>query len=705
MRHIFAPAVILLVFSLQGFSQWDWKYPLPQGNNLNDLFFKNSSGLGFAVGRHGAILKTENKGISWSLADSVTTDELFSGTFAGDRGFVVGDNGIILKTTDNNSWNRVPSGTHYRLNSIVFTDENNGYIGGYKGMIIKTTDAGESWQELNSGTFFSIYSGYFFTPDQGIFVGDSGLILKTNNAGSSWSQPSSGTDLALLDVYFSSSTTGYITGKKGLILKTNDAGETWNDISFDPMEEEIYSVDFYNDTLGYAAGAYGSILRTKNGGTSWEFFPSGTDLAIRSIDQFSQNDTLCDSLIVCGDYGIIQRTDSCGYWSNITGSGSYTLNSVMFTSDLRGIAVGGDPFTDVPIMLRSAGPGSAWQPFAINTITHYLTDISFLASSTGYMSGREGSIYKTINDGTDWIPLETSINENLYSVWFIGPNMGFACGQDGTIIKTTSADTTWSKLITGTSEHLYSLFFFNEALGGYAVGDEGKILRIKNGGSQISSVPSGTNAPLYDIYFPTDSVGFIVGYAGKILKIKRGIGQDSIFTIPSGILTPLNKVYFPNPDTGYITGELGVILKTTDGGENWYPQYSGTSNSLRGIYFINDTIGFAVGAGLTVLKTLNGGGGVILPGIIENETEDISVNLYPNPSSSYTWIEFQLPERSHTQISIYDLSGRKIRDYFNSNMDSGEQKLMLDTSGIETGIYLVVLQTKNRIYTKKLIIY
>jgi photosystem II stability/assembly factor-like uncharacterized protein len=705
MKHIFAPAIILLIFSMQGFSQWDWKYPLPQGNNLNELFFKNSSGLGYAVGRHGAILKTENMGISWTMMDSITTNELYSGFFAGDHGFIVGDNGIILETSDNSSWNTIVSGTHYRLNSIVFTDENNGYIGGYKGMILKTTDTGESWQELNSGTLYSIYSGYFFTPDQGIFVGDSGLILKTTDAGSSWNKPNSGTQLALLDVYFPSATIGYITGKKGLILKTTDAGETWTNISFDPMEEELYSVHFYNDTLGYASGAYGAILHTVNGGINWEFFPSGTDLAIRSIIQFFQNDTLCDSLIVCGDYGLIQRTDSCEYWSNTTGANPYTLNSIMFTSDLRGIAVGGDPFADEPIMLRSAGPGSAWQPFAIDTITHYLTDISFLASSTGYMSGRKGSIYKTTNDGTDWIPLETGVNQNLYSVWFVEPDLGFACGQDGTIIKTISGDTTWTKLISGTTNNLYSLFFFNAAIGGYAVGEEGKILKIKNGGNQISNIPSGTNVPLYDIYFPTDSIGFIVGYAGKILKIKRGIASDSLFNIPSGILTPLNKVYFPNPDTGYIAGEGGVMLKTTDGGENWYPQYSGTSNSLRGIYFINDTIGFAVGAGLTVLKTLNGGGGVILPGIIEREIEDIPIKLYPNPGSGFTWIEYQLQESSQVQVSIFDLSGRKIRDFINTKIDPGVQKQILDISGIETGIYFVVLKTKDRVYAKKLIIY
>jgi photosystem II stability/assembly factor-like uncharacterized protein len=705
MKHFIAPFIFFLIISMQGFAQWEWINPLPQGNNLNEFFFKNSSELGFAVGRHGAILKTENLGITWSLGDSVTTSDLLSGCYAGEKGFIVGDNGVILQTTDDSTWNSIESGSHYRFNTVVFADANNGYIGGYKGLMLKTTDAGESWQELNSVTLYSIYSGFFFTPEKGIFVGDSGLIIKTTDAGSSWNQPSSGTDLSLLDVYFPSAMVGYIVGKKGLIIKTTNAGDTWTNISFDPMDDELYSVFFWNDTLGYTAGAYGTILRTENGGTTWEYYPGGTDLTIRSISQFHHTDTLCDSLIICGDYGLISRTDSCDLWDNVTQASSNTFSSVLFTNDLYGIAVGGDPFSDKPFMLQTSGANSAWERMTVDTITHYLTDIYFLDDSIGYISGRKGSIYRTNDVGASWIPLNTNTDQNLYSVHFIEPEMGFACGQNGTIIKTASGDTTWTIINSGTTEHLYSIYFIDAANGGYIVGDEGKILRIKNGGNQITNIPSGTNLPFYDICFPTDSVGFIVGYNGKILKIKRGVSSDILFTIPSGVLTPLNKVFFPCRDTGYIAGEGGVVLKTTDAGETWYRQYPGTSNSLRGLCFINDTVGFAVGAGITVIRTVNGGGEVVLPGIIEREDEELPIKLYPNPGTNFAWIEYHLAESSQVQISIFDLSGRKIRDFINMKIDSGVQKQILDFSGIETGIYFVILQAKNRIYAKKIIIF
>ncbi len=101
---------------------------------------------------------------------------------------------------------------------------------------------------------------------------------------------------------------------------------------------------------------------------------------------------LCDSLIICGDYGLISRTGSCDTWSNITQASNYTFNSLVFTPDGKGFAVGGDPFGDEPFILKTIDPDSSWQAMFVDTISHYLTDVFFLDDTTGYISGRKGSI-------------------------------------------------------------------------------------------------------------------------------------------------------------------------------------------------------------------------------------------------------------------------------------------------------------------------
>src|SRR5207302_4253075 len=57
----------------------------------------------------------------------------------------------------------------------------------------------------------------------------------------------------------------------------------------------------------------------------------------------------------------------------------------------------------------------------------------------------------------------------------------------------------------------------------------------------------------------------------------------------------------------------GTILRTTDGGNSWVPQSSGTGNTLFGVSFIDANTGTAVGGSCgiggesTILKTTNGG--------------------------------------------------------------------------------------------------
>ncbi|MBK6914154.1 MAG: T9SS type A sorting domain-containing protein [Ignavibacteriales bacterium] len=65
--------------------------------------------------------------------------------------------------------------------------------------------------------------------------------------------------------------------------------------------------------------------------------------------------------------------------------------------------------------------------------------------------------------------------------------------------------------------------------------------------------------------------------------------------------------FFVNKDTGYSVGSGGFIRKTTNGGENWGVQNSGTGNNLLSVHFINSDTGWAVGQYNTIRKTTDGG--------------------------------------------------------------------------------------------------
>jgi hypothetical protein len=77
----------------------------------------------------------------------------------------------------------------------------------------------------------------------------------------------------------------------------------------------------------------------------------------------------------------------------------------------------------------------------------------------------------------------------------------------------------------------------------------------------------------------------------------------------TGTTEDLKSIYFINSSTGYVCGTNGTIKISTDGGDIWTDQVSGTLSTLNSIDF-EETItenGYAVGENGSIISTTNGG--------------------------------------------------------------------------------------------------
>ena len=99
--------------------------------------------------------------------------------------------------------------------------------------------------------------------------------------------------------------------------------------------------------------------------------------------------------------------------------------------------------------------------------------------------------------------------------------------------------------------------------------------------------------------------GWAVGWSGTILHTTDG-GQNWQ-NQSSGTSKSLLSVHFANSQNGWAVGWSGTILHTTDGGLNWQDQSSGTSNGLSSVHFADRQNGWAVGESGTILHTTDGG--------------------------------------------------------------------------------------------------
>jgi hypothetical protein len=61
---------------------------------------------------------------------------------------------------------------------------------------------------------------------------------------------------------------------------------------------------------------------------------------------------------------------------------------------------------------------------------------------------------------------------------------------------------------------------------------------------------------------------------------------------------------------------------------------------------------------------------------------------YPNPFNPATTVKFQIPNSEMVNISIYDISGRKVAEVMNTQLEAGYYSVNFNASVLPSGVYL-----------------
>jgi photosystem II stability/assembly factor-like uncharacterized protein len=173
---------------------------------------------------------------------------------------------------------QIPSPTDARLTSVQFISSNEGFIGGAKGKIYKTANAGGSWTDISLPTdLYDITKVCFRTPLTGLAACSDG-IFRTIDGGTTWTHVLM--DFHVNDVQMITATRGFAAGEEGFptdIMTTYDGGGSWFNVSASYIYSEIYAVSFVNVDTGYLASEEGKIFQTLDGGTTWtQYFSTST---------------------------------------------------------------------------------------------------------------------------------------------------------------------------------------------------------------------------------------------------------------------------------------------------------------------------------------------------------------------------------------------------------------------------------------------
>ncbi|MCC5940050.1 MAG: glycoside hydrolase family 88 protein [Balneolaceae bacterium] len=75
---------------------------------------------------------------------------------------------------------------------------------------------------------------------------------------------------------------------------------------------------------------------------------------------------------------------------------------------------------------------------------------------------------------------------------------------------------------------------------------------------------------------------------------------------------------------------------------------------------------------------------------------------YPNPFNNRTVIYYSLEQSGETELSVYDLTGRRIQTLVNGQMPAGTYNIPFDASGLSSGVYIYKLRSNGTLLSRKM---
>jgi len=212
------------------------------------------------------------------------------------------------------------------------------------------------------------------------------------------------------------------------------------------------------------------------------------------------------------------------------------------------------------------------------------------------------------------------------------------------------------------------------------------------GGAEFSFSNQAFSGPVSPGVFFNPDAGFIMVSANEWDVIK-GVSLNTVINTSSSFLNNGTDGYiapgwettmFPNGADTYI----GATFKL---GGNVHYGWIRVNWNVNGTFVVKDfayenTPNMAINAGdmgtVTGIKT------------IENQ---LSLTVYPNPTTDFIQVELPLENASNTTINIIDINGKIVK----SSVVSGQTKI--DVSTLISGKYFVFINNKEQVYSTSFI--
>jgi hypothetical protein len=461
---------------------------------------------------------------------------------------------------------------------------------------------------------------------------------------------------SIYDIAVDDSSNIYVASWTGVYKSTNN-GATWEFKNNGLQIAEAlklfidYEGNLYLGAVGLSNTGTG-LYKSSDGGEYWAKIAD--TLNSQPINNFYDVTVIPNEpggfIYVSNHYGVHRSTDNGITWqsTNFTSPGAIYIgmntNGYMFFGNYTVSWFG---------IYRSTDLGLTWERHTLLSVEfsiEYLRDGSILAGCFDPSLGSHG-IYKTTNNGDTWFNTNT---------------LNFAT----------------SDFILDTNDDIYVSLF-------------GLVyLSTNNGTSWINYGLTGPPTTCLAI----DSSGYV--WAGAH---QDGVYRTAGRTVPVELVSFTYEVKGNNVLLSWITAseiqrlQDYKITELQDWKTIGFVEGYGTTTETK-FYSFNDE-NLPQGNYSYRLKQIDFGGSFEYSNIIEVEVgkpaEFYLSQNYPNPFNPETNIDYIILEETLVNISLYDITGRKIKELINEKKQPGYYTLKLKGGGLSSGIYFYKLATSS----------
>jgi photosystem II stability/assembly factor-like uncharacterized protein len=648
---------------------WQWQNPLPQGDNLNLVFFADRQH-GWITSDGPILLRTRNSGKNWEILRTsiVFTDIHFINP---SEGWGIGNARLdvikwnIYHTTDGGATWEVELADTAGRHDIFFLDAKHGWTTNNRvdDELLFTNDGGKTWQPQAQNQFRltdNIFGIMFLDLMKGWAVGGLFWGIRTMDGGRTWARDSSLSGIQQL--VFSGTRHGWGRSSTRSVVRTINGGEKWERIRVTDVTGEVRSNHFFAiDTSRCFVALNVGLYASTDGGQGWTLHSP------QALTNFAFIDS-SEAWGVLGN-GLYHSLDGGRKWQNLTKNilpeGIIYLSSVDFINEQTGWATGvGRIQRNDGVILHTRDGGITWKEQWLSSGKQF-EQIFFIDERYGWAVGFDGYIVHTNNGGQTWQIQSSRTDFILRAVTFVDTLHGWIVGErpvdnKGLILHTDDRGRTWRNQTPAVAAALGGVTFL-DTLNGWVVGK--MVFRTKDGGKNWTLLRQGTG--LGSVAFADSLHGWAAGYdpPTDAIIIYTEDGGKTWSPQLSGPFYAPKDMKFVGSLHGWVVSLFGQVHFTSDGGRNWREQRDYTSQWLEAADFIDTKTGWIVGWHGAILHTKSGGVNSVKQSLSTSSLPKrfILQGNYPNPFNAQTKIRFEVfGSRTRVRLQVYDLQGHAV---------------------------------------------